>query len=221
MRAATCSTRSGSGRLAKARKPSSGSSSLSALKESAPARMRPSSSGITTCMARSAGASPRWLFSQASRRVVATITCMTGTPARSNSVSAPGSAPAAKAVAVTTRAGLQFAEGIFHEIGGGGILQTRDEDWNGAHAPGAQRLRQRIDRRDIRGKQHRTIEEDGDDGGYRRGQRGMLGYALCHRIVKPGLRHLDRFGSLRLMPPASAASRRTSAVMFSGPPSRK
>ena len=108
-----------------ARKPSAGSSSLSALKEMAPARMRPSSSGSTTCMARSAGARPRWLPSQASRRVVATMTWKTGTPARSNRVSAPGSAPVAKAVAVTMAEGGELRKGRLDEGQRVRVLQAR------------------------------------------------------------------------------------------------
>ena len=59
---------------------------------------------------------------------------------------------------------LQFAEGVFHENGGGGILQAGDEDRDWVHAFCGKRLRQRVDWRDIGCQQHRAIEEDGDDG---------------------------------------------------------
>ena len=108
--------------------------SLSPLKDSAPARMRPSSSGSTTCMARSAGARPRWFFSQASRRVVATMTWNTGTPARSNRVSTPGSAPEAKAVAVTMAAGFRSCKGGLDEGERCRILEAGDEDRDRGHA---------------------------------------------------------------------------------------
>ena len=165
MRAATCSTRSGSGRLKKPRKASASSAARSPLKPMAPARMRPSSSGSTTCMARSAGARPRWPFVQASRRVVATNAWKTGTPMRSNSVSLPGSAPLAKAVAVTIAAGDKACRRPFDEGDDCRVLQARNEDRHGCHALARQRMRQRIDRRDVGREQHRAVEQDRDDGG--------------------------------------------------------
>ena len=164
MRAATCSTRSGSGRLKKPRKASASSASRSPLKPMAPARMRPSSSGSTTCMARSAGARPRWPFAQASRRVVATKTWKTGMPMRSNSVSLPGSAPLAKAVAVTIAAGDSVAQRLFDEGDDAGSFRLETKIGAGLMPSPSQRGGQRVDRRDVGGKQHRAVEQDGDDG---------------------------------------------------------
>ena len=72
----------------------------------APCSTRPSSSGSTTCIARSAGPRPRGLCDQTERLVVAITACSTGTSVSSNGVGSPALVVAAKAVAVTTTAGL-------------------------------------------------------------------------------------------------------------------
>ena len=60
-------------------------------------------------MARSAGPSPRGLWVQAARLVVAITACRTGTSVSSNGVGAPAVAAAANAVVVTMRAGSSRA----------------------------------------------------------------------------------------------------------------
>ena len=105
--AATCSTRSGSGRLAKARKPSAGSRSLSRLEGQRAGQDAAVEFGHDDMHGEVGRSQAALALFPGSRRVVATITWNTGTPARSNSVSAPGSAPAAKAVAVTIAAGFR------------------------------------------------------------------------------------------------------------------
>ena len=170
----------------------------------APAWMRPSSSGSTTCMARSAGARPRWLLAHASRRVVATIACSTGTPARSNRVSSPGSAPAGE--------------------GGGGDDQRRRQV---GRAPSRQRratrrsLRlatkigaaamplagergaKRIDRRYIRRKQHGAVEQERHDRRVCRPRIAEISAEIDDAPtwqIEAGLRHGSRFGRRHLVP---------------------
>ena len=89
------------------------------------------------------------------------MTWKTGTPARSNSVSAPGSAPAGEGGCGDDERRREFARvPVPRKPSGGRILQAGDEDRDRPHAFARQCCAQRIDRRDIGGEQHRAVEED-------------------------------------------------------------
>ena len=124
------------------------------LKATTPASTRPSSSGSTTCMARSAAPRPRGLSRQAARLVVALTTCSTGTSGASSGVGSSALPPAAKAVVVTISAGFEPRERLAQKRGGLAILQAGDEQRRRRQAARGERLAQRIDRRGVGGEQH-------------------------------------------------------------------
>ncbi|MET3826250.1 hypothetical protein ABIC16_001943 [Sphingomonas sp. PvP055] len=78
------------------------------MKLATPAKIRPSTSGRTTCIARSAGLSPRAAAAHAARSDVASATWNTGTPAPLSGVT-PAASLAEKAVALTIAAGASAA----------------------------------------------------------------------------------------------------------------
>src|SRR5262249_25763007 len=93
----------------------SGSRSPAVLKLTTPASNRPSTSGSTTCMARSAGDRPRSDEAQSSRRADESATWNTGQQAVSNGV-VPSSLIAEKAVALTIAAGDRSATCAFSQF---------------------------------------------------------------------------------------------------------
>ena len=103
------SMRSRSGWCARCANCRSGSRSPADLKLTTPASSRPSTSGSTTCMARSAGDRPRSDDAQSSRRAVDSATWNTGQDAVSNGV-VPSSPIAENAVALTIAAGGRSAK---------------------------------------------------------------------------------------------------------------
>src|SRR6185295_4912959 len=84
------------------------------LKLTTPANSRPSTSGNTTCMARSDGDRPRSEPAQSLRLAVDNATCNTGQDATSNGV-VPSSPVAEKAVALTIAAAGRSARCAFSQ----------------------------------------------------------------------------------------------------------
>ncbi len=225
MRAATCSTRSGSGRLAKARKPSAGIEFALGLEgdragEDAAVEfghhdMHGEVGGGQAALALLPGFAARGGDDDLEDRHAGAVEQGFGAGFGAGGEGGRGDDERR----VSVRRGR-----VSTKASGGGVLQARDEDRDGAHALGAQRLRQRVDRRDIGGEQHRAVEEDGDDGSGCTvgGQRGMVGLMpFADRIIKPAFGTSTGFGSTAPhalpAPPAAAPAR----VIFSGPPSRK
>ena len=103
-RATTAAMRCSSARWAKRENCRSGSRRSGDLKLATPAKMRPSTSGSTTCIARSAGDKPRTAAAQSRLRAVDSATWKTGQPGASSG-EFPSSPRAEKAVALTTAIG--------------------------------------------------------------------------------------------------------------------
>ena len=59
---------------------------------------------------------------------------------------------------------FQPGEAVIDECQRGRVLEAGNEDRDRGHAALSDRVGQGIDGRDIGGKQHRTIEQNGDDG---------------------------------------------------------
>ena len=95
--------------------------------------------------------------------LVATMTWNTGTPARSNSVSTPGSAPVAKAVAVMMAVGLSAAIAVSTKASDVGSFKLETKMGTGA-MPRCGSAAKCVDGRHVGGEQHRAVEEDGDGG---------------------------------------------------------
>ena len=81
------------------------------------------------------------------------------------------------------------------EVDDGRVLQARHEDRRRGDALPVQRRGQRIDRRDVGGKQHRAIEQDRHDGRVRRHNRRQFGRLPGRRLVETDLGQRLRLGS--------------------------
>ena len=223
MRSATKAMRSGSGRLAsavKARPSCGGSGCLNAM---APASTRPSSSGSTTCMARSAAPSPRALSRQAARLVVAITTCSTGTFGAVERRQLAWLAAGGKSGRREDDGGREPRERRANEFRRVGILEAGDDKRRRRQAARCQRRAERVDRGGVGRKQQRAVE---DDRRHRRSGRVACAASRSRSTAPIAGQITGSCAEPAAAPahrrdPACRASRRSSARRFSRPPSRK
>ena len=103
----------------------------------------------------------RRLSHHAARRVVALMTCRTGTSAPSSALS-PSALPAANAVMVTITAGSSRANAPRKNSAAAASFKLVTNERRRRETARRERLAQRVDRRGIGRKQHGAIEDDRD-----------------------------------------------------------
>ena len=163
IRSATMATRSGSGRLEKALKASPawvGSASLNAM---VPASTRPSSSGNTTCMARSAAPSPRALSRHAAALGDGADDLEHRNARRIERRRLVGAAAGGKGRHGDDQRGFEPLERPAQKRARLAILQAGDEQRGRRQAARGERRAKRIDRRGVVGEQQRAVEDDRHD----------------------------------------------------------
>ena len=199
IRAAIAAIRSGSARCSRrANSQIADRARAASLKLATPAKSRPSTSGRTTCIARSAGDRPRAAPAQAARSEVASAIWKTGTSGAVERRRRRRSPRAEKAVALTIAAGASAA------------TQRRSQP---LASPGLERGREQADARRTRARSARRAAPRSGRGPRRsdRSGRRRSGCAAASRSARM------RPGRSRRRPAASRRRRRSRATPATGP----